>query len=195
LKASGDLRNFFKTIVSLPNTYTGKLTVDINDIDEAVVARNLMLLLISFNFAPDVASLMMLHVWYSAFLPKNTIDDIKNKISPILVEFLLSGATELLEGKWTHNNNNDATLHAKLDRGDWIRVLGYCLGKSGISFGEANALRRSVLFEKSREDYKDRHSFMLPPPWRLAKLRFREYGILVPFSASCEEFNVPNPSV
>ncbi|GAB1193899.1 hypothetical protein APSETT444_003135 [Aspergillus pseudonomiae] len=49
LAASGDLRNLVKTVVSLPNSYRGRVHVDINDRDETVVARNLIFLLLYVN--------------------------------------------------------------------------------------------------------------------------------------------------
>jgi hypothetical protein len=38
--ASGDLRNVIKTIASLPQSYTGKPSIVVNDVDFDIVARN-----------------------------------------------------------------------------------------------------------------------------------------------------------
>lgn len=164
--------------------------------DGTVVARNLLLLLISLSFAPEEASVIMLHLWYSAFLPEDMINIIKKNISTISGHFPnlgpVKGPTELLEGKWTHNN---VTLRAKLNKEEWDRVLSYFHGKSTISLGDAKKLRESAVLAPSETDDLHRNLFKLPPPCRVAKMKFREYGILLPFGAPCEKFIVPNPSV
>lgn len=69
------------------------------------------MLLIAFNLAPEIASVIILHLWYSAFLPEFIIDEPKNKILLIVLEFLktIVKYSELLQTKWHHNN---ATLSA-----------------------------------------------------------------------------------
>lgn len=70
------------------------------------------MLLIAFNLTPEIASIIILHLWYSAFLPEFIIDEIKNKILPIVLEFLktIVKYSELRQAKWHHNN---ATLSAQ----------------------------------------------------------------------------------
>lgn len=71
LLASGDLRNVIRTINCLPEDYTGKLNVLLNDKQSFVVLRNIVLLEILGTIsdkrkAADIA----LHLWYSAFIPQ-----------------------------------------------------------------------------------------------------------------------------
>lgn len=68
--ASGDLRNVLNTINVLPPDYTGKLTILMNDRDQYVTLRNILILQILARVpnkrrAADLA----LHLWYSAFMP------------------------------------------------------------------------------------------------------------------------------
>jgi hypothetical protein len=51
--ASGDPRNIVKTIVSLPRSYTRKPLIVINDIDFDIVARNLVMLLLTLTVANE----------------------------------------------------------------------------------------------------------------------------------------------
>ena len=62
--ASGDLRNVMKSINGLPDTYAGICTCVINDKDQAVVARNVVMLLVALLLPPVQAADLILHVWY-----------------------------------------------------------------------------------------------------------------------------------
>ncbi|XHG09041.1 hypothetical protein AWENTII_012120 [Aspergillus wentii] len=53
---------------------------------------------------------------------------------------------------------------------------------------------QEVTLASSRTDFRDRLMYRLPPSWRLAKLRFRKDGVLLPFGDSREDFTVPNPT-
>ncbi|EEA24163.1 hypothetical protein TMatcc_007239 [Talaromyces marneffei ATCC 18224] len=187
LAASGDPRNFIKTITCLPDEYQGHIHVDINDRDETVVARNLLIILIALNFPVETASDMILHVWYSAFLTESITQSIKDTILPIIQNVLAKGT---LGATWTYHSTK---LSAELDRKTWDLLLAYCQGNHTISFEDATRLRKSVTLGPSRQDYRDRAMFALPPSWRVAKAKFRADGILLPFGASSGDFKVPNP--
>jgi hypothetical protein len=65
------------TINSIPKDYTGKIFVAINDWQPRVAARNLLLLLaITGVRNQDLAADIALHLWYSAFIPKEYNDRI-----------------------------------------------------------------------------------------------------------------------
>jgi hypothetical protein len=65
------------TINSIPADYPGKIFVAINDLEARVLARNLLLLLaISGVKNQDLAADIALHLWYSAFIPKEYNDRI-----------------------------------------------------------------------------------------------------------------------
>ncbi|WEW56694.1 hypothetical protein PRK78_002142 [Emydomyces testavorans] len=141
-----------------------------------------------------MASTMMLHLWYSAFLPSSLMQSLQSKVFPVIQNFLKSKSSESsvsLEGTWSHNK---ATLSAMLPREEWEKVLSYFRGTSNISFDDAVAVRKSVTLAPSRRDYVDRAIFRLPPSWRLCQQKFRGDGVLLPFGASRESFMVPNPT-
>ncbi|EED17851.1 conserved hypothetical protein [Talaromyces stipitatus ATCC 10500] len=192
--ASGDPRNFIKTIASLSGEYQGYIHVDINDRDETVVARNVLMILIALNFPPETASDMIIHIWYSAFLTESIAQSIKNTILPIIQDVLNSnivkpGASS--SALWTYG---ETKLSVELDGKVWNLLLAYCNGNHYISFEHAADLRRSVTMVLSRIDYLDRAMFLLPPSWRVAKIKFRTDGLLLPFGAARGDFNVPNPT-
>ncbi|KNG89153.1 hypothetical protein ANOM_002986 [Aspergillus nomiae NRRL 13137] len=195
LAASGDLRNLVKTIVSLPGSYRGRIHIDINDRDETVVARNLVFLLVAFHLPPDVASVAILHLWYSAFLPESLLQSVRGAVFPAISEFLAADpvqAASVLQKMWSCRSS---TLSAALSRTEWDRVLSYLPEAPDISYEKAAALHESITLAHSRRDYRDRALFPLHPSWRLSLWKFRSDGILLPFGASREDFRVPNPTL
>jgi hypothetical protein len=65
------------TINSIPDDYTGKIFVAVNDLQPRVSTRNLLLLLaIAGVRNQDLAADIALHFWYSAFMPKEYNDRI-----------------------------------------------------------------------------------------------------------------------
>ncbi|KAK2752567.1 hypothetical protein FQN55_006680 [Onygenales sp. PD_40] len=186
LAATGDLRNLVETIVNLPDSYNGRISFDINDRNRTVVTRNLIILLAAFNLPPEVASTVMLHLWYSAFLPEWVMTCIKDKVLPALQDFNGNSG----DG-WSYKN---ATLRADSSVKIKKRVLSQFSGNSGIPFGEASTLRKAVTLAPCRQDYTHRTLFHLSPSWRLPLLKFRLDGVLLPFGASRENFQIPNPT-
>lgn len=195
MTASGDPRNLVKTIVCLPEEYKGHVHIDVNDRDETVVSRNLLILLVAFHLPPEEASLIILHLWYSAFLSGDLVESIQSKIAPLVKKVVKSKTArdyDNVEASWACNS---ATLSAELPGKTWSKLASYFPGKANVPFENASAQRQSVTLAHSRRDYRDRAMLRLPPSWRLAKLRYRKEGVLLPFGASSERFNVPNPCV
>ncbi|CEL00665.1 hypothetical protein ASPCAL00263 [Aspergillus calidoustus] len=193
LAGCGDLRSLIKTINALPEAYTGCLDVDLNDKEEMVVARNVILLLVALNFPPNEASVLMLHLWYSAFLPKDLLQSVQTKIVPLLQGLLTLEREEPTSISRRTFSFHGVTLTAFLPGSFWEKILSDFARCFSTPFSEAAALRQSVTMAAHRQDYVDRALFRLPPPWRLAHMRFREDGLLLPFGASRDEFNIPNP--
>lgn len=157
------------------------------------MARNILIILIALNFPPEIASDMVIHLWYSAFLTESIIHSITNTILPIIQNGLKSrkaNAQGKLRATWTYQKTQ---LSAELDRKTWNLLLAYCQGNQPISFDDAARLRKSVTVAPSRQDYRERATFALPRSWRVARAKFREDGILLPFGAPRGEFKVPNP--
>lgn len=82
--ASGDLRNIITTITKLPAEYGGECIVVVNDIEFVVVARNILMLLISVIYEPESATPMIIHLWYSALLPRCMVQVIHDAIVPMI---------------------------------------------------------------------------------------------------------------
>jgi hypothetical protein len=80
--ASGDLRNVVRSLIGLPEEYNKTCTVVINDHNSTIVVRNILLLLIAYQFEEYEAVPMMIHLWYSAFLPKCMVEALQKTLLP-----------------------------------------------------------------------------------------------------------------
>jgi len=89
--ASGDLRNVILTIPGLPQSYKGKCCVNINDKDFQVVARNVIMLLVAHRMEPDTAVPLIIHIWYSAFIPAVMLQILQSTILPMIWTFKYDG--------------------------------------------------------------------------------------------------------
>ena len=78
--ASGDLRNVVTTLAKLPQTYEGELCFVLNDRDFIVVARNTIMLMTALLFDPKDAVPMIIHLWYSAALPRVMVDALRSNV-------------------------------------------------------------------------------------------------------------------
>jgi len=75
----------------------------------------------------------------------------------------------------------------------WQATLSYLSLPTGLSSQGAHSLRLAVALAPERKDHLERHLFTLSPTQRVCFLRFRQDGILLPFSYSRSEHSTPNP--
>lgn len=109
LAASGDLRDVIRTVNALPETYTGKLTILLNDRDNALTLRNLLILLILGHVAnPARAAELAVHLWYSAFVQASHAAGI--------MTLVLSVIEELKKPSFTLNLTGNSTLSGRFEK-------------------------------------------------------------------------------
>ena len=196
LKASGDLRNLIKSVLGLPQKYTGTLETVVNDRDFDTVSRNAILLLTALHFDPDTAAIIMLHLWYSALLPGRILRQLRESILPLIQEVCIKiqakPSGNILSKKWTFGARS---LRLVLRKENWNLLLSYFEVPKSLSPTRAQVLRRKTTMACQRKDYVDRALYKMPPGWRAGTMKFRDDGVLLPFSASRREFDTPNPYV
>lgn len=192
--ASGDLRNIIKTVLGLSESYAGHCIIVANDFNTAIVARNAMLLLTALHFEPEVATPIMLHLWYSAFLPHKVLQALQGGILPYICD-----VCEKIKDK------KKDSVHAKtftigkssvrliLKKWEWLGLANMFRVSEGLGAPEAQSIRHSVTM--ARVDHIDRHIHKMSPGRRAGAMRFRAHGVLLPFGASRKDFSVPNPQV
>ncbi|KAI3324399.1 hypothetical protein HD806DRAFT_522187 [Xylariaceae sp. AK1471] len=207
--ASGDLRNVIKTIQELPNTFSHRIEVTINDRDFDVTARNVILLLFSCAShgngnpgAPDHTAMLetaeiMIHLWYSAFLPISLLSKLQSIVKPLIVEVCAKIAAKppdtVLGKTWQFLHNT--TIRVVLRKEDWLKLERYLDNPTGLEFDTACKIRSAIVLAQERADYRDRWYYKDATPFmRIAKRRFREDGLLLPFGHPRTGFNTPNPT-
>ncbi len=194
LKASGDLRNLIKSVLGLPHSYRGTLDPVVNDRDFDIVSRNAILLLTALHFDPDTAAIIMLHLWYSALLPGRMLHQLREFILPLIQEVCIKIEAKpsgtMLSKKWAFGARS---LRLVLSKENWNLLLSYFEVPEGLSPTKAQKIRRETTMAGERKDYVDRALYKMPPGWRAGMMKFRYDGVLLPYGASCREFDTPNP--
>ena len=183
-----------KTLFNIPPAYSGQCELVINDKEFDIVARNAILLLTALHLDADTATPIMLHLWYSATIPAQMLQDLQKIILPLIQEVydkIRSRSAGSLQAKrWTYGTRS---LRLVLRKEDWGRLLSFFEVPDGLSVAEALALRTSITMAPERKDFVDRALYHMPKAQRVATMKFRQEGILLPFGSPLHEFNTPNP--
>ncbi|OBT66458.1 hypothetical protein VE03_03695 [Pseudogymnoascus sp. 23342-1-I1] len=209
--ASGDLRHVVKTIANIPDAMTQQFRVTMNDREFEVVARNAILLLLALtsqdstnhseageaNTPSDIAE-ALIHVWYSASIPSSVLSLLQSRVKPLIVELCSRIADRpenaVLAKTWKFSTGQ--TLRLVLKKTDWLRLQEFCDVPDGMTPEDATRIRTAVTLAPERADYRDRWYYKdACPSMRIAKQRFREDGLLLPFGHPRTAFNVPNPTL
>lgn len=144
------------------------VTIDINDLEFSVVARNAILLLLALKTqtstvgcsespAPDIAD-AIIHICYSAFLSSRTLLLLQEVVNPLIDNVCSqvgARAPEKKRGK-TWKFSNHRTFRLVLKKSDWIRVRKLL---DGPECPDASEVRRAVTLTRSRADFRDRWYF------------------------------------
>lgn len=200
------MRHIVKTIASLPHGMMQQFDVTINDLEFDVVARNAILLLLALTTqdsttaeasTPPLSNAeALIHVWYSASFPSYVLSQLQDRVKPLITEVC---------GKITHKSSNTAlsktwnfsngrTLRLVLKHKDWLRLANFLDVPEDLSVEDAVVIRRTVTLAPERLDYRDRWYFKDASPFmRIAKQKFQEDGILIPFGHPRTAFDTPNP--
>ncbi|GJE94082.1 zf-MYND and DUF4470 domain-containing protein [Phanerochaete sordida] len=182
--ASGDLRNVVRTVNGLPADYAGKLTILLNDEDDYITARNIILLQLLANIldkrkAADVA----LHFWYSAFIPEEYHTEILAVTSA-----LATGGTARVSTKLGAR----AQLESEISQDMRMLCLATILCTDLYGTADAADELTSVRFHPLRHDLHHHRYVRCEPAHRLALLKYRRCGLVLPFGAHNARFNTPN---
>jgi Domain of unknown function (DUF4470) len=180
------------TVLGLPADYTGKCICVLNDRDNDIVLRNVIMLISAFALPPDEAPVAILHLWYSARIPLLVLDTILSKVIPMVAEVcekIRGKASSSLQSKTWHFGL--AKLRVVLAKSEWQRMLKVL--NAHIDVEAAEKSRQAVVFAPSRVDYVDRKLLCMKPFTRVASMHYRKTGVLAPFGAELSEFDRTNP--
>jgi hypothetical protein len=153
-----------KSLLGLPEAYAGNVSVAINDWDFDIVARNAILLLAALHFDPEMATVIMIHIWYSALIPARVLQLLQDNILPLIKDVcskIQSKPGSSLKAKtWRYSNRS---LRLVLRKEQWIRLQKFFDVPDGVSADLAQKIRKSVMLAPERRDYLDRKLFTQPP--------------------------------
>lgn len=164
--------------------------------DFDIVARNIVMLLLTLNISDEQeAAETVLHVWYSAFIRpadyqrvqdlRSLIEDVCNKIAG-----RASGSFQAKTFAF-----GSCSVRVVLKKEDWTLLLTFLCVPQGLTTSQARGVRLAVTTAPHRVDYRHRGLALQKPEHRICRERFREDGILLPFSQSRDDFTIPNPYV
>jgi hypothetical protein len=193
--ASGDLRNVVRSLIGLPEEYNKTCTVVINDHNSTIVVRNILLLLIAYQFEEYEAVPMMIHLWYSAFLPKCMVEALQKTLLPRLDQVcnkIQHRSTEFIQTE-TIRVENKSSLRIMLSKGNWFRLKAAITVPAGLTASAANQVRQATTQGSTRADALEFELFLRRPAKRAAWKAFCEDGVLLPFGSSRDSFDTPNP--
>jgi hypothetical protein len=190
----------------LPSSYKSKVDLTINDLDFEVVARNAILLLFVLSRLEEVHTVdeiadaaiaeALIHLWYSAFVTAELESSLRTRVLPFIVEVCDKTRSEkshtMISETW--NFAFGRTVRLVLRRDQWVQLSEYFVIPGNLSQEVAYGIRTATTLAPERVDYRDRWYYKdSTPSVRVAKQRFREDGLLLPFGNRRTGFDVPNP--
>jgi hypothetical protein len=180
----------------------------VNDREFDVVARNTVFLLLAVSqqastitnkpTAPSETAEAMIHLWYSASIPSGVLARLNGVVKPLIEEVcnkIAKKPSDSVLGK-TWEFSPGRTLRLVLRKTHWLQLRDFLEVPDGMTFEKASQIRTSVTLAPERADYRDRWYYKDCSPFmRVAKRRFREDGLLLPFGHPRKGFDIPNPYV
>lgn len=189
-----------KTINHIPPTYKQKIEVVLNELNTDIVLRNAVMLLLAFLYPDGEASELIIHFWYSAALPfEMYMNGIAERVLP-----LIKGVCYSLEGEANGSvfsktwDFGQSSLRLTLMKHQWARLLDQLELKYTLPIADAIKERENVMVDglnESQKDIVDQVAFLRNTFHRLCDKKWRETGLLLPFSHERKGFDVPNPLV
>ena len=192
--ASGDLRNVVKSIAGLPETYHGECSVVMNDKQFVIVARNVIMLLVALKFDTKAAVPMMIHIWYSAALPRSMVDALESRIL-VLIEDVCSKIRNKPSGSLQAKTFafKSSTLRVVLKKEEWFELAKYLTVPKTLTLEKSQNICHRTTLAPERIDYRERAMLLWSGALRVVDSRFRNEGILLPYGCSRDAFDTPNP--
>lgn len=182
------------SVLGLPDTFHSHLNVVLNDIDFDVVLRNFIMLSIALQLPSNEAADVILHIWYSARIPTEICQAIEIHVLP-LVEAVVKNienksSTNILSKTW---NFGSRSLRLSLLKSEWQTLARKLAPLSAAASQAADSSRVAIMLAPTRRDCLDRALATQGERHRQCTMRFRETGVLLPFSHDMRSYCTPNP--
>ena len=190
------MRNILRTVIQLPTTYSGHLTIMMNDRDIYTVARNVFTVLLvgttDTNDTLENTLDTLVHLWYSRCLTDVHIHLLRNRLRPII-----SDVCNKVRNKKPGNFQSKkiplrgGSIDMTFLPGQWGQLLEIL--DTTHDYAKAKKSYKDVSL--GRPDHLDRHLFTIRHDLHRRKsiMRFRESGLTLPFGTDPSDFTCPNP--
>jgi hypothetical protein len=129
----------------------------------------------------------MVHLWYSALLPRVMVETLSHVVPGRIVD-----VCEKIKGKPSTSLQaktfilGKKTLRLVLKKYQWEEFKDFFIVPRALAREDAQVVRRRIMLARERVDYLDRVLYNQPAPIRVATVTFRKDGILLPHGASRE---------
>lgn len=139
---------------------------------------------------------IIIHVWYSAFLTRDIVQYLEEKIQPLLeqVRHKLDGKAldAVIDHKWDFSGGS--SIHLSLTVARWNYVVDSLKTPPTLDYQVARARMQNVTLKADTRDVREYHYSKMtdPPHLRVVYQRFLEDGMLLPFGHSRLDFIYPN---
>ncbi|KAF7345462.1 DUF4470 domain-containing protein [Mycena venus] len=190
--ASGDLRNLIRTVNSLPWDYAGYCDILLNNTNPVLVNRNLVILFVLLSSGPSIeeAAEFCTHLMYSAALPEAGAEYVKRCINFIYSPETGGEPEADLSFRRCLDTRGEGKVYAVQPSAGIKRLLE--MSHSNYTLSSALQSMKDATLAPDRLDFREKYYAGLKPPHRMAFQRFRESGILAPFSLNTSNFTQPN---
>ncbi|KAJ5923647.1 hypothetical protein N7454_008892 [Penicillium verhagenii] len=212
LEDSADLASAFLTFAELPKTFTGSIEFTINNREDEIVLRHIIILLLAFGVKDyegthskklvDVHAAIdcMIHIWYSAFISKGHLDILQNFIEPLFekvkdklrnIRTKTPDVTTMDHG-W---NFKSVSIQATLSIEKWNKLFTFIEQPAGLTFEKASHHFANPMKCVMTEHLRNHRFCRMPPSCRLALAKYYEDGLMLPYGYPRHEFTEPNPTL
>lgn len=171
---------------TVPTACSAPLSIHVNDRDEDVIARSIALLILLFTGCSVECAA---HVWFSAFITGDHVAQIDRCVIPLITDVvnkIVNKSQDQILAKTL--NLLGCSLRIILQKWQWTRVLEILTRRPSLEVAK-NSYKATVLH---RMDHVQRKLYSEQGSKRLAKLRYRERGVLLPFGCTSDQHDQPN---
>ncbi|MBE3045498.1 hypothetical protein IMZ48_23720 [Candidatus Bathyarchaeota archaeon] len=136
----------------------------------------------------------IVHVRYSALIHESDLVILQQRVRPHIQH-----VCDRLKGEEEDANCSMdwpfgyRTLRVGLQKSQWDKLLSFVSVPVGLTAMRARKIRLSLTLHPMGKDFRDWHVLYQSPAGRLAKRRFREDGLLLPYGHPRHKFVHPNP--
>ncbi|KAJ3820809.1 hypothetical protein F5880DRAFT_908199 [Lentinula raphanica] len=193
--ACADIRDLIETVNNLPSNYSGTFDVLLNNPDPIITNRNLIILYALLNPEPsiDEAAELAIHLMYSAVLSAPCAAFLQRSLDDIYRSTQSDG----------ENGIDFSSFRVGLNTRGRGKIYSFqtiagvkppleVFTSTTYSLNTALQDRARILGALENVDSWDRFLSRLRPSHRMAFQRFRETGVLAPFSVDTNRFTHPN---